>query len=285
MLIYEFILKNSLRVNANPTVLSQLSFDSIKWNSIEINDGKVEIKQHLQSDIEEADLRFPIHVLDTVRAGYKRCVVMSNDTDVIVTLLFHFRVFIQEGLDQLWVKAGLGSSTRFIPLHILHQKLGPNLINVLPALHSLTGSDITSKVGTKKGALKADPTKYLQSFGATERLDDSVAKEAEQYLVKMIDSRCKGKDFNQLRTYLFHHSKSASLQNLPPTSQGLKPHIQRAHFNTYTTMHILDKQLGIAPIQLDPLDYGFTLENGSLLPLKTWRLLKYRWNVVCHCVK
>ena len=86
------------------------------------------------------------------------------------------------------MKTGLGSSTRFIFLHTLHQKLGPNLANILPALHSLRGSDITRKVETKKGALKADPTKYLQSFCATERLDDSVVREAEQYLVKMIES-------------------------------------------------------------------------------------------------
>jgi len=31
--------------------------------------------------------------------------------------------------------------------------------------HILTGSDVTSKVGTKAAALKAQPERYLQDFG------------------------------------------------------------------------------------------------------------------------
>ena len=119
----------------------------------------------LKSDIEEADLRFPMHVLDCVRTGHKKCTVLSNDTDVIVALIHHFAVFAQEGLEQLWVKAGVANSTRFIPIYILHQRLMPNLPKVQPAFHSLTGSDITSKVGSKKAALKAEPAKHLQGFG------------------------------------------------------------------------------------------------------------------------
>ena len=75
MLIYEFLLQNFLRVNENHTVLSQLSYDSIEGNSMEIKDEKVESNQNLQSDIEEADVCLAIHVLDTVKAGYKRCYV------------------------------------------------------------------------------------------------------------------------------------------------------------------------------------------------------------------
>ena len=154
MLIYEFLLENSLRVNANPTVLSQFSLDNIEWNIIEINDGKVESKRNLQTDIEEADICFPIHVLDTVRAGYKRCIVMPNDTDVIVALLPF------QGIHPGRPRPAVGES-RSLQLNSFY----PRFI----------------KFEIKKGALKADSTKYLQSFGATERLDDSVAKEAEQY--------------------------------------------------------------------------------------------------------
>ena len=84
------------------------------------------------------------------------------------------------------MKAGLGISIRFAPLHILHQRLGLNLAKVLPAIHSLTGSDISSKVGTKKAALQGDPTKYLQSFGINAVMDDSTAKEAEKYPVNVV---------------------------------------------------------------------------------------------------
>ena len=54
-----------------------------------------------------------------------------------------------------------------MPLHILYERLGGDVCAILPALHSLTGCDITSKIGTKKAALKSEPVTYLQGFGAT----------------------------------------------------------------------------------------------------------------------
>ena len=62
-------------------------------------------------------------------------------------------------LDELWMRAGIGDTTRYIPLHIIADRIGA-LSSVLPAVHALTGSDITSKFGTK-----ADPTLYLKDFG------------------------------------------------------------------------------------------------------------------------
>ena len=123
--------------------------------------------QHLQSTVEEADLRIPMHVLDCVQAGYKTCVILSNDTDVIVALLFDIPIFLQQGLKELWVRAGRGNTICFLPLHIMYASLGADLCAVLPALHSLTGCDITSKIGTKKAALKADPKRHLHRFGTT----------------------------------------------------------------------------------------------------------------------
>ena len=80
---------------------------------------------HLQSTVyEEADLRIPIHVLDSLKAGNKVCIVISNDTDVTVALLYHMPVFIQNGIEELWVRAGVGDTTRYLPLHTLFQHLG-----------------------------------------------------------------------------------------------------------------------------------------------------------------
>ena len=283
-LVYDTLVKHCIRNNSKYIVLSQLSQDT-DWSSIKIQDGKVTSIPCLNSDIEEADLRFPVHVLDCVRTGHKKCTVLSNDTDVIVALIYHFTVFAQEGLEQLWVKAGIANSTRFIPIHILHNRLMPNLPKVLPALHSLTGSDVTSKVGTKKAALKAEPVKHLQGFGNFSKLNDAVSNEAEKYLVKVLDHGCTANNFNELRKHMFHHTKSSSLQNLPPTSQGLAPHIERAHYNAYTMMHVLDDFLGIKTNFLDPLNSGFVIDNGCLLPLTTWKLLENSWNLVCHCGK
>ena len=109
--------------------------------------------------------------------------------------------FLQSGLQELWVRAGRGNTTRFIPLHILYAGLGPLMSTVLLAVHGLTGFDVTSKIGTKKAALKADAVVYLQRFGATAPLLPSLIQQAEQYLVHVVDAGNKSSNFLQLRAH------------------------------------------------------------------------------------
>ncbi|KAG1714046.1 hypothetical protein GQR58_001880 [Nymphon striatum] len=283
-LIYSYICEQSSQGHEHPTIVSQLCINSNDWQCKKIHHSTEHYMQHLGSTVEEADLRIPMHVLDCCRAGYKTCVVISNDTDVIVALLFYVPVFLQEGLMELWIRAGRGNTSRFLPLHTLYASLGRDLCTVLPAIHSLTECDITSKIGTKITALKANPETHLQGFG-TSPPSVTVIQHAETYLLHVVDNRSKSRSFDQLRTQLFHFSKSASHQNLPPTSQGLKPHIYRAFYNAYITMHILDRQLNVRTENLNPVDYGFRLEDGQLLPSTSWKTLEARWFVVCNCGK
>ncbi|KAG1714049.1 hypothetical protein GQR58_001880 [Nymphon striatum] len=277
-LIYSYICEQSSQGHEHPTIVSQLCINSNDWQCKKIHHSTEHYMQHLGSTVEEADLRIPMHVLDCCRAGYKTCVVISNDTDVIVALLFYVPVFLQEGLMELWIRAGRGNTSRFLPLHTLYASLGRDLCTVLPAIHSLTECDITSKIGTKITALKANPETHLQGFG-TSPPSVTVIQHAETYLLHVVDNRSKSRSFDQLRTQLFHFSKSASHQNLPPTSQGLKPHIYRAFYNAYITMHILDRQLNVRTENLNPVDYGFRLEDGQLLPSTSWKTLEARWFV------
>ena len=90
--------------------------------------------------------------------------------------------FLQHNLEELWVKAGIGDTTRFVPLHTIFKCIGEDLIAVLPAVHSLTVCDISTKTGTKKSALKAEPKKYLKYFGVSPNLTQIVLKDAELYL-------------------------------------------------------------------------------------------------------
>lgn len=63
------------------------------------------------------------------------------------------------------MRAGSKPIKRDVPLHIMAARHGSALCSVLPALYHLTGADYTSKVGTKRNALRADPQKYLLEFG------------------------------------------------------------------------------------------------------------------------
>lgn len=284
-LIYTFLRESTPMTRQYPTVLGQVTAEN-DWQNIAVHEGKENVLTHLQSSLEEADLRIPLHVYDALKSGYKRCVVISNDTDVIVSLLYHIPLFKDHNLEELWVRAGVGDTTRFVPLHTLHQLLGPGLCAVLPALHSLTGCDITSKVGTKKAALKAEPEKLLGHFGDSTALSQATLKNAEHYLVKVLRRASDAKNFSDLRTEIFHCSKDSSHHNLPPTSKGILPHIQRALYNAYNIMHSLRLHLHPGPnVLLRPEEFGYEDNNGLLTPTKSWKTLEAHWSVVCSCAK
>ena len=111
----------------------------------------------LEVSLEEADMRCIPHMMHAVNQGNKRIVVLSTDTDVFILLVYYWRELKTEGIEELWMKAGVGNSMRFIPIHILSLRIGPSLCKVLPTIHTLTGCDYTSEVGTKLAALTANP--------------------------------------------------------------------------------------------------------------------------------
>ena len=120
---------------------------------------------------------------------------MSNDTDVVVGLLYHMPLFLQHNQEELWVKAGIGYTTHFVPLHFIFKCIREDLSAVLPTVHSLTGCDITSQIGTKKSALKAEPKKFLKYFGIYPTLIQIILNDAEFYLMKVLKLNSGAKKF------------------------------------------------------------------------------------------
>ena len=207
---------------------------------IEVVQGEQRGLIHLRSDMDEADIRIIPHVMDAVSCGNRNIVVLSNDTDVIVLLPYYIDVFHLHGLQQLWVLAGIGDSTRFIPLHTLAARMVTPLCKVLPAVHSLTGCDTTSKIGTKAAVLKCNPVIYLSEFGKHETANPLLLASAEEYLVRVIKRATTCKTFTELRKEIYHYSKNSSMQQLPPTTIALQQHLLRAHLATFQMVHLLD---------------------------------------------
>ena len=82
---------------------------------------------------------------------------------------------------------GTSSNRQVVPVHILLQDVGEKLALILPALHSLTGCDSISKVGTKSAALKCVPELgyLIADFGKSELTED-IVKRAENFLINCI---------------------------------------------------------------------------------------------------
>ena len=110
--------------------------------------------------IEEADVRLVSHAIHATQTGAKRLVILSGDTDVMVLATYFNTDLKTNGLSELWMRAGVGDSIRYIPLPLIFKRK-PELCSVLPALHILTGCYTTSKVGTKLPALKPPAAKLL----------------------------------------------------------------------------------------------------------------------------
>ena len=82
----------------------------------------------LNVKIEEADVRMIPYALHSVNRGASRVILLSNDTDVVVLGLHYWSLLTGHGLKELWIRAGVGNSTRHISLHTLAGKMDPDYL-------------------------------------------------------------------------------------------------------------------------------------------------------------
>ena len=86
----------------------------------------------------------------------------------------------------VWFVNGFVTKRNALPFQNLHSSFPKKLVEVLPALHSLTGCDSTSKVGTKLAAVSREGYfKEITDFGK-ERLDSDILIKAENFLVHCV---------------------------------------------------------------------------------------------------
>jgi len=245
-----------------------------------LHNGAIRNEPHLDISIEEADIRLLPHAVWATTQGITRIVILSNDTDVIVLMLHFLNMLKMHGLSELWIKAGVGNTTRYIPLHILSEKK-KDICPLLPAIHCLTGCDITSKFGTKHAALKIDAKQYLSEFGVnlnSSTLDNVISK-AGEYLVQVLKHGSPCKSMDELRYYQYHQTKSCTMDQLPPTSYATRGHILRAMYATHMQINCLRND------SLDPTQYGFELVDGQLIANKFCRLIPDDLVMCCTCRK
>ena len=95
--------------------------------------------------------------------------MLSNDADVVVLVLYYIEKFVRECLQKLWIR--YSTHTKYLPIHILYEKLGASFCFVLLNVHILTGCDMTSDVGTKESAIKVKPDKFLHAFSSTDEIN------------------------------------------------------------------------------------------------------------------
>ena len=82
---------------------------------------------------EEADIFIFVHVADQASNGFKRIVIRTTDSDVLViavSVVQHIK-----DLCELWIVFGCGSNLRYIPAHTIARQLGNARASALPVFH------------------------------------------------------------------------------------------------------------------------------------------------------
>ena len=90
---------------------------------------------------EEFDTRVMLHAANAASQGYKRILIIANDTDIIV---LGISFFSEINTEKMWVSFGMGEKLRYISIHNICSAMSPAKAFALPAFHALTGCDNTS---------------------------------------------------------------------------------------------------------------------------------------------
>ncbi|MEW8545283.1 MAG: hypothetical protein AB2693_17305, partial [Candidatus Thiodiazotropha sp.] len=181
----------------------------------------------LSSTHEEADTRIILHAKDAAQQGYDRTVIVCRDTDVLI-LLLHFRHLLSR---EIWFKSGTQKKPKFVAIHDIN--LNADMSLTLPAFHALTGCDTVSQfAGHGKVTAWKVYKQYnylLHSLGNGNLTDEKISN-AEKFVCKVYDPSSNITSIDEMRLFLFNKGKDPD--NLPPTSDALKLHISRAHYQT-----------------------------------------------------
>ena len=100
-----FFIENASE-NSKCLTLSGIIGDSDKCNGIQYKYGITSNKENLDKSKQEADLRIIPHIEDSIQYKNRRIVLLSNDIDVLVLVLYFMRCFTSIGLKKLWIKFG-----------------------------------------------------------------------------------------------------------------------------------------------------------------------------------
>lgn len=253
-------LSNHLIKNAptNKTIVVAGGFQ--REDEVQTSNHELDIQQ-LQANHEEADTRLVLHCVHT---NAKSVVVSARDTDVLVLLVAHFH---KMACTKLWMKAGTSKHQKYIPVHDIQQALQftQPVFEALIPFHAVTGCDTVSYFAEhgKKRAWKVFITDnhLVKDLGRGE-LTPTKMKNAEKFVCKLYGVP-ESNSCDQARVKLF--CKFKTQETLPPTTDALQFHIQRAHYQSMVWNQAANPQ----QVLPSPETLGWTMDGGQLSPQLT----------------
>ena len=175
------------------------------------------------------------------KAAEANTVVVGNDTDILILLLFHARHKNQGNCKDIILKADKASNCkhRTWPILWLVQKLKAPTCMYLPVLQAFTGCDTTSRLfGIGKSQLMKkipDIQDDIEVFYLKDQSQEHVVCAGERILLSLYNARLGEDDLDTLRVNRWNEKvykfkmKADKIQSLPPTSASAKYHSLRVY--------------------------------------------------------
>lgn len=219
----------------------------------------------LQSNHIEADSRMFCHIFHAVEHNDSaEIIILSPDTDIFVLGLYVWHKLEIKGCRGLWFE-GSRKKNRFLGCHLASQSLGENICNILPGLHSLTGCDTTSRIGTKKQMLNSANLNFVQD--ALRALGDGLLssqqlKDLEKVCTYLLSKEQTTADNLRHKLMCQNIGFALNLTRIICTSDALHLHCLRASAQVYLW------KCSSEPIfeNIDFLQFGYELREGNLYP-------------------
>ena len=192
----------------------------------------------------------------------------------MVLLLYYSQTsYIRKDL-KIFMHTGHKDKERFVPIHVISQKLGSIVCSILPAVHAITGCDSTSsihKIGKNRAYIKMmnekEQIKDLADLG-DEIHDSKFINAARHFLlmmygVKMKSSKSISTTLDDYR-FVIASTPNKSSSSLPPTENAFYQHIIRCKIQVqiWLSSHAPKPSLWI------PIGNGWCLHGGVLTPVK-----------------
>ena len=150
-------------------------------------------------------------------------------------------MFSENIMHEIWLKSGIGVNIRYLPIHDITDRLGFSVVELLPAVHSITVcSSVSNLFGTgKKIAFEtmkenSENLTDMSLFGGFLFLsiaDDHVTA-CIKFVCFLYDNSHEDYNIDYLRYKLFTQ-KNLTNEKLPPTLDSFSFHPQRENYQCY----------------------------------------------------
>lgn len=214
------LIAHGTRIQEQTEIITGGGFEDIQTTQ----SSKDGIVPQLQGDHEEADTRMIVHAVDAIAKGFKRVLVHSRDTDVLL-MMIHFLCDVSA---DVWMVSGTARQQKNYPISKIALQLPKEVVANILGYHSLTGCDTTSAFSGrgKRSSWKIymQHPELLQGVGR-----DGPAELAEEFVCRLYGSQTPSRGLDCARSAIFQKGQIA-LEMLPPTRDAFSLHLKRSNY-------------------------------------------------------